>query len=246
MYELLLTKGVHSMKNSIRVFIDKNKLITAFFAISVAVIVAYILSMDLREWFNGAGDWFNLLFQLAVGYIINFMFYVTQVYVPSSKRNAIVQTCIKKRISLLIADMDKSLLHLADIYTENHTGPDYTEDELKQLLHKLRFSDEVNVIDARKTRGANFVHFTVRDWLANCIFETERDIDNLFKYYAADIPVELMEILEKIPRSTYHSVMRTLLAAQDDVDFSGAASDPKSNFFVEYYNLIQELRQKNN
>ena len=63
--------------------------------------------------------------------------------------------------------------------------------------------------------------------------------------YAADIPVELMEILEKIPRSTYHSVMRTLLATQDDVDFSGAASDPKSNFFVEYYNLIQELRQKN-
>ena len=234
------------MKNSIRVFIDKNKLITAFFAISVAVIVAYILSMDLPEWFNGAGDWFNLLFQLAVGYIINFMFYVTQVYVPNSKRNTIVETCITKRISLLIADMDKSLSHLAAIYTENHTGTEYTEDELKQILHKLRFSDKVNVIDARKTKGTDFVYFTVRDWLANCIFETERDIDNLFKYYAADIPVELMEMLEKIPRSTYHSVMRTLLAAQDDVDFSGAASDPKSNFFVEYYNLIQELRQKNN
>ena len=142
------------MKNSIRVFIDKNKLITAFFAISVAVIVAYILSMDLPEWFNGAGDWFNLLFQLAVGHIINFMFYVTQVYVPNSKRNAIVETCITKRISLLIADMDKSLSHLAAIYTENHTGTEYTEDELKQILHKLRFSDKVNVIDARKTKGS--------------------------------------------------------------------------------------------
>ena len=54
------------MKHSIRVFIDKNKLITAFFVISVVVIVTYILSMDLPEWFNGAGDWFNLLFQLAV------------------------------------------------------------------------------------------------------------------------------------------------------------------------------------
>ena len=107
------------MKNSIRVFIDKNKLITAFFAISVAVIVAYFLSIDLPEWFNGAGDWFNLLSQLAVGYIINFMFYVTQVYVPNNKRNAIVEACIAKRISLLIADMDKSLSHLVAIYIEN-------------------------------------------------------------------------------------------------------------------------------
>ena len=110
----------------------------------------------------------------------------------------------------------------------------------------MHFSDKVNVIDARKAVGTNLVYFTVRDWLANCISEAERDIDNLFKYYAADIPVELMEILEKIPRSTYHSVMRTLLAAPTDVDFSGAASDPKSNFFVAYYNLIQELRKKNN
>ena len=234
------------MKHSIRVFIDKNKLITAFFVISVVVIVTYILSMDLPEWFNGAGDWFNLLFQLAVGYIINFMFYVTQVYVPNNKRNNVVQACITKRISLLANDMDKSLSHLAAIYTDNHTGIDYTEDELKQILHKLRFSDKVNVIDARKTVGTNLVYFTVRDWLANCISEAERDIDNLFKYYAADIPVELMEILEKIPRSTYHSVMRTLLAAPNDVDFSGAASDPKSNFFFLYFNLIQELLKENN
>ena len=135
------------MKNSIRVFVDKNKLITAFFVISVAVIVAYFLSIDLPEWFNGAGDWFNLLFQLAVGYIINFMFYVTQVYVPNNKRNAIVEACIAKRISLLIADMDKSLSHLVAIYIENHTGTEYTEDELQQILHKLRFSDKVDVID---------------------------------------------------------------------------------------------------
>lgn len=234
------------MIESICVFIKKNKLITVFFAVSVATIMAYILSTDLPEWFDGAGLWFNLTFQLAVGYIINFMFYVTQVYAPNSKRNNIVQTCIKKRISILINDMDMSLSHLASIYIPNHTGTEYTDDELKQILYKLKFSDNVNVINAGKTKGTNFVHFTVREWLANCIFETERDIDNLFKYYAADIPVELMELLEKIPRSTYHLVMRTLLAAQDDVDFSGAALDPKSNFFVEYYNLIQELRQKSN
>ena len=93
--------------------------------------------------------------------------------------------------------------------------------------------------------SAWFGEFFIKWMKRRKIFETERDIDNLFKYYAADIPVELMEMLEKIPRSTYHSVMRTLLAAPDDVDFSGAASDPKSNFFVEYYNLIQELRQRN-
>lgn len=232
------------MKHPVFMFIHKNKLITLFFAISVAVIIAYILSMDLPEWFNGAGDWFNVLFQLAVGYIINFMFYVTQVYVPNKKRNDVVQACIAKRISRLADDMNKSLSELVAVYTNKHTGTDYTEGELEQILHKLRFSDKTNVIDVRKTKGANFEYFTVREWLAQCIFETERDIDNLFKYYAADISVELMETLEKIPRSTYHSVMQILLAASNDVEFSGVASDA-NNFFVEYYNLIKELRQKN-
>lgn len=228
-------------------FMSKNKWITAFFFVSVLIIVSYILTMDLPEVFNGAEKWYNLFFQLSVGYIINFMFYITQVYIPNSKRSATIQASIYKRISALISHMDASLSHLATIYVDGHKGQTYTDEELKQIMLKLRFSDKVNVLNASRTTTNNNVYFTVREWLIKCISDTEKDIDGLFKYYAADISISLMEVLEAIPRSTYHCVMPTLLASPNDVNFSEAASSKDGNFFFEYYGFMEKLKhiQKN-
>ena len=113
---------------------------------------------------------------------------------------------------------------------------------IKAML-KLKFSDKVKVLDASRTTTNNYVYFTVREWLTKCILETEQDIDCLFKYYAANISVDLMEVLEAIPRSTYHAAMRTLLTSPSDVNFSEAASSPDGNFFFKYYDLIKKLKQ---
>lgn len=228
-------------------FMRKNKWITGAFFISILIVVSYILTMDLPELFDGAEEWYNLLFQLSVGYIINFMFYIMQVYIPNSKRNVTVQASISKRISMLIDHMNGALSRLAEIYIVNHKGPAYTEEELTQIMTKLRFSDKVKVLDAGRTTQNNNVYFSVREWLIKCILDTEKDIDSLFKYYAADISVNLMEVLEAIPRSSYYSVMHTLLTSPNDVDFSEAALSPKGNFFFEYYGFIKQLEkiQKN-
>lgn len=238
--------GVVQMKKIVA-FMSKNKWITVFFFVSVLIIVSYILTMDLPEVFHGAEKWYNLFFQLSVGYIINFMFYITQVYIPNSKRSATIQASIYKRISILISHMDASLSHLATIYVDDHKGQTYTEEELKQIMLKLRFSDKVDVLNANKTTTNNNVNFTVREWIIKCISDTEKDIDSLFKYYAADISISLMEVLEAIPRSTYHCVMHTLLASPNDVNFSEVASSKDGNFFFEYYGFMEKLKhiQKN-
>lgn len=214
-----------------------------FFFISTFIIVSYILTMDLPELFDGAEEWYNLFFQLSVGYIINFMFYITQVYIPNNKRSATIQVSISKRISMLISHMNDSFSHLVAIYAVDHKGETYTEEVLTQLMLKLKFSDKVKVLDASRTTTNNYVYFTVREWLTKCILETEQDIDCLFKYYAANISVDLMEVLEAIPRSTYHAAMRTLLTSPSDVNFSEAASSPDGNFFFKYYDLIKKLKQ---
>ena len=222
---------------------SKNKWITLFFFISMFIIVSYILTMDLPELFDGAEEWYNLLFQFSVGYIINFMFYITQVYIPNTKRTSTVQASISKRISMLLGHMTDSLSHLAAIYVPDHKGQAYTEEELIQIMKKLNFSDKISVLDARRTTKDHLVYFTVRDWLINCISNVEKDIDSLFKYYATDISVGLMELLEAIPRPSYHSTMHTLLVSPSNVDFSGAASSPSGNFFFEYYRFIKKLEQ---
>ncbi|MFA9378269.1 MAG: hypothetical protein ACERKZ_16225 [Lachnotalea sp.] len=226
----------------ISIFIKRNTLIFVFFIFSIIIIASYIVTINLPELFVGAEHWYNLLFQLSIGYIINFMFYITQVYIPNNKRALTVHQCISARLNRIIQDMKSNISCLAQIYLENHMGDEYTEYELNQLL-KLRFSDKVKVLDARRTTRDNFVYFTVREWLSECIRKTESGIDSLYKYYASEISVDLMLSLEDVLNSTYHSMMKTLLAVPNDVNFS----ESKDNFFATYYRLIcrlEEIRQK--
>ena len=198
--------------------------------------------MEWPEIFNGAEKIYNLLFQLSIGYIINFMFYITQVYIPNYKRDITVRRCMAKRIEQLIKDMDASLSQLAIVYAKGYSGKSYTNEEFKAMLN-LRFSDKVKAVNASRTTSNNFVYFSVREWLMKCITDTEKDIDNLYRYYANDISTDLMEILEEIQRSTYHSIMNTMLSVPDDVIFNECST----NFFKDYYSLIQKLENiKNN
>lgn len=224
-------------------FAKKNRWITACFFVSIGVIISYILTWNLPELFNGAGLWYNILFQLAIGYVINFMFYVTQVYLPNKKHETKIKELIAKRIDKLIRDMDSTLCYLAKKYANKtcslaDSGNVYTEEELAQMMN-LRFSDTVDVEKANIPRQDKHKYFTVREWLRTCIHNVEDDIDKLYKYYGADISIELMDALENILGSSYHSIMPTLLTVPNDVNFSSS----KLPMFSEYYRLIQALRK---
>ncbi len=207
-------------------FIEGNTLIFIFFIISIIIIVSYIFTISLPQLFVGAEQWYNLLFQLSIGYIINFMFYITQVYIPNNRRDLTVRQCISVRLNRIIQYMRSNISYLIDIYIDNHTGDEYTEDELNQLL-KLRFSDKVNVLHAGRTTRDNYVYFTVREWLSDCIRKTENEIDSLYKYYASDISVALMISIEDVLNSNYHTNMKILLDVPNDVNFS----ECNDNFF---------------
>lgn len=220
----------------IKVFVEKNRWITVFFFISLFIIISYILTKEWPELFDGAEELFSLFFQLSIGYIINFMFYITQVYIPNSNRDATVRQCISKRIEQLVGDMDASLSRLATIYAKEYSGKSYTDEQLKSLLN-LRFSDHVNAVNIIKTTKDNTVYFSVREWLQKCITDTEEDIDKLYKYYTNSISPNLMEILEAIPKSTYHLTMKVLLSSPENINLSKS----KANFFSEYYDLMRKL-----
>lgn len=43
------------------------------FFLSIIIIISYMLSLDVQEWWRGAGLWFNLLERLAKGYFASFV-----------------------------------------------------------------------------------------------------------------------------------------------------------------------------
>lgn len=224
---------------NIKIFIKRNKIIFAFFIISIIVIAAYYLTMDLPELFKGAERWFNLFSQLSIGYIINFIFYVTQVYIPNNKRDSMARKNVSMRIKQIVGNMRRNISSLAEIYLDGHAGEDYTKEELF-ALSQMKLSDKVKVVKANMTTKDNFVYFTVREWLGECIRKTEDEIDKLYKYYPTYISEELMQGLEDVLNSTYHTAMKTMLVVPGEVDFSQC-----EDFFVEHYELICKLEKIN-
>ena len=123
--------------------------------------------MEQPELFDGAEKIYNLFFQLAIGYIINFMFYITQVYIPNERKDLAVKRCIAKRIEKLINDMNESLSKLSSVYVGGDFRKSYTDEDLDKIFNNLRFSDKVNVLITSLTTRDKFVYYSVREWLLN-------------------------------------------------------------------------------
>lgn len=226
------------------IFAKNNIWITVFFVISMFIITSYILTTNLPELFNGAEELYNLFFQLSIGYTINFMFYITQIYIPSSRRESAIKSCISTRISKLENTMYNFLEALVEIYSKKHTrkSKTFSDEELRQLS-QLSFSKTVNKVNVSTSPTGNVIYITVREWINECIDNVDNDIDCLFKYYADNISADLMEVLEEIRRSLFHTTMRTLLGNQKDTNLNQFAY----RCSTQYYQLIiklQEVHQK--
>ena len=66
-------------------FYYKHMGISFGFVLSIIIVLLYLFSLSKEELWVGAEKWFSTAFQIAIGYIINFIFYITQVYLPQIK-----------------------------------------------------------------------------------------------------------------------------------------------------------------
>lgn len=223
-------------------FIKSNKIISGCFGVSIVVCFLYILSLDKEEWFPHAGDWFNLLFQLSVGFIINFIFYVTQVYIPQYKQRMEASRCIGIRISEIVGHMREIFSHLGGKNMDHYDEEDITDAYMFELLRKLNIDDRIGVLNVRRTYSTSVndeMHFTVKEWIISRIEFVESEIDKLMKYYAPYINTELMKTLECILKSAMHQNMaRSLLQLPAGVSFKESNDDI---FLKPYFDLMKEL-----
>lgn len=224
-----------------KLFFKENRLISYVFIFSVLVVVIYTLTLDEPEWFPHAGDWFNILFQLSIGFIINFMFYVTQVYIPRIRQNKQAYSCIYKRVTTIELYMKEFFDELAKVYISDYKkDQELSEEQLAVILQKLDFDNEINVINVNRV-NMNNCYFTVKEWMRSRMDFIEHDIDKLYSYYSSYISPELMNVLEKILKSPMHKNMgRTFMNLPNKISFKECNEDI---FFKDYYALLKELKE---
>lgn len=223
-------------------FIKQNKVITACFVISFVVISLYIVSLNETEWFPHAGDWFNVLFQLSIGFVINFIFYVTQVYIPRKNLSRQANLCIHERIQNVIRRMNEIFRDIVEKYDGHYDECCITKEKILEVFHKIKTQDRINVVAASRSSflGVNDnSYFTVKEWILSRKEFIEHEIDCIFKYYSQFVTPELMMVLESILNSAMHKHFAGLIIqSPDNISFEKCNAD---EFFYPYFELMKKL-----
>ena len=104
-------------KNAIHTFINRNKTLSWMFSIATIIILSYYITYDMPELIPGIEKWYNLLTNLCIGVVVNFLFYIFQVYIPELKEEEKSLLQIKDRLKRLGNNLQELILIL-DSYLE--------------------------------------------------------------------------------------------------------------------------------
>ena len=85
------------MISIIKRFVKRNTVLFILFVIAVSITLSYYISYDMPEIIPGVEKWYKLSSDLSIGVIINFIFYVFQVYIPR---------CQEERSTFVIIESD--------------------------------------------------------------------------------------------------------------------------------------------
>ena len=236
--------GIKEDNYPVRRFVEKNKVLTLCFSASFVICIIYVLMSNHEELCPQLWVWFNLLFQLSVGFIINYIFYITQIYIPQYKHNKEANMCIAVRIDCIVRHMRDIFSQLGLKYTGEYDENNITKEYCTELLRKLNIDDRVSVINVRRmysTKVEKESYFTVKEWIISRIEFVESEADKIMKYYAPYINYELMKTLERILQSAMHQNMaRSFLQSPVGISFDSCNDDV---FLEPYYTLMKKLEE---
>lgn len=228
-------------------FIKNNTFIFVCFLFAIVIIWLYIQTMNIMEWFPHAGDWFQVLFQLAIGFVVSFIFYVTQVYLPRRKFIAKINQCISARIQEIVSWMNEIFVQLGKIYIANFDEEKLTNECCMNILLSLHVYDRVQLINpSRLNLGCvgDEARFTVKEWMMESVKNIELNIDKLLKYYSPYVTPELMEVTEQICKSSvHHNMVRMFFQMKNPPPFNSFKEDI---FFKPYLRLMKRMEKTKN
>lgn len=192
---------------AIRKFVKHNRTLTIFTIIAATITISYILTLDLPELFPGAGKWYKLAADLSIGVIINFIFFLFQVYIPQCDAEKKAFPVIKPELIRLVEAIQELLLVL------NQYFPDYRVGRFNVANSRVHY---MLMHDANVRKGWTRQFDIYHDFIA-LVAMAERSLDKVLS--SALLPncdAELTQLLGRIKLNGFLKTVKD--AAQDKFD----------------------------
>lgn len=239
---LYLEQVIFLMRIAVYKFYKDNKIISIGCLVAVIVVFSYIYTKDDPELFAHAEDFFYLLFQLSIGFIVSFTFFILQVYIPHQKKIRLANKCILARIQDVVEQMRDILCEIGKIYISELNRNGLTENDCLIILRKINFNDKIDLINPLKLclfDPDKDAHYSVREWLIKSVENIERDSDKLLIDYSLYIEPELMFLLDRICKSHIHYYL-VKMNLKNSLPLSINKLE-KDLYFTPYLRLMNEL-----
>ncbi|MBR6454241.1 MAG: hypothetical protein IKS97_06685 [Fibrobacter sp.] len=210
-----------------RKFAIQHKLLIAFLLLSIFGIIYSIFAS------NENSPAFILLVQIAVGYVINFIFYITLSFLPEKRKMDIAAVIIGKRISRIVADMRAfSNVMIKQFPSDNQCRAK----QVKNATYRFNSDLVLEYAGICLHRSCEETKWTAGDFFYTNAKRVEENIDFILKYYSYGVKPELDEIFDKI----LHTGVHTALAMMHE---SNKKFSNDSDEFVKYDELADELER---
>lgn len=210
-----------------KIFITQHKTLAIFVILSVAVVILSLFCQcndsPLRL----------LAVQIAIGYLINFIFYVTLSYLPERRKTIVASKIIVQRINRIIADMRAFPNAMIKQFPSNYPS----------RAEQIRYATTMFYSDMILEYAGIWLHDTGEEtsWTAGAFLyaklnDVEQNIFFVLKYYSYNIKPELDEVFDKILHSRVHTVFKRLFSGNKKITYN-------SDWIEDYDSLANELEK---
>lgn len=213
-----------------RYFIKQHKCLIIFAIISIAMIVLSLIFKCDKS------PVLLLIVQIAIGYLINVIFYVTLSYLPTKRKTEMSYKIISQKIDRIVADMKDFPNAMIKQFPSNSPS---RKEQIKQATYGFYSGLTLEYAGLCLCSSGEYKKWNAGNFLYTKARLVEDNMDFILKYYADSVLPELDEVFEKIRHTSVHTALKMLLECNRPYTNS-------SDSIVEYDNLADELEKVKN
>ena len=205
-------------------FITQHKVLAIFVILSIAIVALSLFSLNnspIRL----------LVIQIAIGYLINFIFYVTLSYLPERRKMIVASKIIVQHINRIIADMRAFPNAMIKQFPYDSSS---RKEQIKHATHDFDSKIILEYAGLCLNYSGKTGKWVAEDLIYTKAMRVEENIDFILKYYSYAVKPELDD--NKILHSGVHTTLKTM--HEHSADFSNGSDE-----FVEYDELADELEK---
>lgn len=225
------TASKKKLFRAIEKFVANNRVLAALTFLATIITVSYTLTSHLPEVVPGIGKWYKLLSDLSIGVIINFIFYVFQVYIPHLQAEEASFPAIKPELVKMLNEIQEAILVIEHFFPQYKQGRfNITENTVYYILQE----DLVN----RRGWARKFDLFSDFTPIIKTVNES---LDKLLaSVFLPNCDKELTQLLGQLKLNRF---LKALSDAQKDKYDSDATYGDFANQYPEFKAIYESLKR---